>query len=450
MKKNEVVITTIEDLTSQGEGVGKVAGFPLFIENALPGEVVEVNVLKVKKNFGYAKVMQRLKDSPYRVAVKDEIGMRIGTMPLQHLAYEQQLQFKRDQVKKALRTIAKMPNVEVRDTIGMQPPWHYRNKAQIPVRTVNGQLSTGFFRKNTHDLIEVEDFHIQDPAIDQAIVAVRDCLRVLNVSAYHEETHTGDIRHLVIRRSKLTGEMMLVLVTRTATLPQETAIIEQIRQAVPQITSIIQNVQPQRSNVIMGKELRVLYGVDCLVDQLLGLEFAISAKSFYQVNPQQTEILYKQAIEAAQLKGHEQVIDAYCGIGTISLALVRYAQRVYAMEIVPDAVEMAKQNAKRNQITNVQFEVGAAETVMPQWRAQGIQADVIVVDPPRKGLDAAFIEAAVAVAPQRIVYVSCNPATMARDIALFGEAGYKTDYVQPVDMFPQTHHVECVALLVKA
>ncbi|MGY3724260.1 23S rRNA m(5)U-1939 methyltransferase [Granulicatella balaenopterae] len=450
MKKNEEVTVTIEDLTYEGLGVGKVDGYPLFIENALIGEEVKVLVMKVGKSFGYAKVVERLTTSPDRVPLTDRVGIRIGTMPLQHMSYNSQLVFKKKQVAQVMKSIAHMPEVPVFDTLGMTNPWGYRNKAQVPVRAIAGELQTGFFRKNSHNMVAVENFHIQDPEIDKAIVAIRDIMREYGVKPYNEKKNIGNLRNIIVRRGYHSGEMMVVLVTRTAKLFPLSKIIPDILEKVPGVVSIIQNVQPFRTNVIMGKETIVLHGEDKFTDQLMGLDFHISSRSFYQVNPVQTEVLYQTAIDAAGLTGEETVIDAYCGIGTLSLALAQNAKEVYAMEIISDAIEMANENKALNNITNAHFKVGAAEEVMPRWKEEGLQADVIVVDPPRKGLEKEFIEAAAAVEPSRIVYVSCNPATMARDLALFAELGYVTKSVQPVDMFPQTTHVESVALLEKA
>jgi 23S rRNA (uracil-5-)-methyltransferase rumA len=447
MKKNEFYTVTIEDLTHEGLGVGKVDGFPLFIENSIPGEVVCVKTMKIGKSYGYARVEEWLEVSPNRVEVKDALGTRVGTMPLQHMTYESQLAFKEQQVKNVMTKIAKMPELEVRRALGMESALGYRNKAQIPVRTVEGQLTTGFFKKNSHDLIPIEDFHIQDPEIDRLIVAVRDILRKYPVVAYDEANNTGELKHIIVRRGLRTKQVMIIFVTRTKGLPQAEAIVRDITAAHPEVVSIVQNIQPKPTNVIMGRESKVLFGEDVYEEKLFEFTFKISARSFFQVNTVQTEVLYQQAIDAADLKGGETVVDAYCGIGTMSLAFARDAKKVYAMEIVDDAIVMAKENAKLNGVTNVHFEKGAAEKIMPRWKEEGIQPEVIVVDPPRKGLDLAFIEAACATGPERIVYVSCNPATLARDLVHFKERGYIAQYVQPVDMFPMTAHVECVVLM---
>ena len=314
---------------------------------------------------------------------------------------------------------------------------------------VDGLLTTGFFKKNSHDLVSMEDFHIQDPEIDRIILVVRDILRKYAIEAYDEEKHTGDLRHIIVRRGLRTSQVMIILVTRTEKFVQKEAVVEQITQQLPEVVSIVQNIQPHQSNVIMGSQKKVLFGEDAFQEALMEFTFTISSRSFFQVNTIQTEVLYHEAIQASGLTGDETVVDAYCGIGTMSLAFAKRAKKVYAMEIVPDAIQMAKENARINKIDNVTFEVGAAEKVMPTWVDSGLQPDVIVVDPPRKGLDGAFIDAAVKTRARKIVYVSCNPATLARDLALFQEKGYQALYAQPVDMFPMTTAIETIVLLSK-
>ncbi|MEG2602708.1 MAG: 23S rRNA (uracil(1939)-C(5))-methyltransferase RlmD, partial [Carnobacterium sp.] len=313
----------------------------------------------------------------------------------------------------------------------------------------NDKLTTGFFRKNSHDLIAMEDFVIQDPKIDQAVVIVRDIMREFNVKPYNEAANTGNLRHIVVRRGYHTGEIMIVLVTRTNKLFPTSKILPAITEALPEVVSIIQNVNPSRTNKILGPENIVLWGQDYFTDTLLGNTFQISASAFYQVNPTQTEKLYQTVLEYAELTGKETVIDAYCGIGTISLSLAKEAKEVYGIEVVEAAVENAKNNAKLNGIENVTFEAGLAEEVMVEWAEKELAVDLLVVDPPRKGLEGSFIEAALTMKPNKIIYVSCNPATLARDLALLADGGYKVEKVQPVDLFPQTSHVESVTLLVK-
>lgn len=447
VNKNEQHTVTIEDLTFEGMGVAKINGYPLFIEDALPGEKAEVKIHKTGKTYGYAKVMNRLTSSKDRVPLKNRSYTRAGIAPLQHMSYAAQLAFKKKQVANVMQRIARMPEVPVLDTMGMEEPWGYRNKAQVPVRKVEGLLTTGFFRKNSHDLIPMEDFYIQDPKIDEAIIAVRDIMREYGVKPYNEKDNTGNLRHIVVRRGYHTGEMMIVLVTRTAKLFPTSKIIPAIQEALPEVVSIVQNVNPRGTNVILGEEAIVLYGEDKYRDELMGNTFEISHRSFYQVNPLQTEKLYQTVLDFAAMTGEETVIDAYCGIGTITLALAKKAKEVYGIEIVEMAVEDAKRNAALNGVENVTYQLGAAEEVMLKWAEEERTADLLVVDPPRKGLEGQFIDAVLEMKPSKMVYVSCNPATLARDLALLAEGGYNVEKIQPVDLFPQTNHVECVVLM---
>ncbi|MGY3777359.1 23S rRNA (uracil(1939)-C(5))-methyltransferase RlmD [Isobaculum melis] len=449
VSKNEKHIVTIEDLTHEGMGVAKIKGYPIFIDNALPGEKIEVKIHKTGKSFGYGKAMKFLTSSKDRVEIKDEHLGKVGISPLQHLSYSKQLSFKQDQVKNVMQRIAKMPEVPVKQTLGMKNPWGYRNKAQVPVRKQNEKLVTGFFRKNSHDVIPMENFYIQDPKIDEAILTVRNIMRTYSVKPYNEQQHTGNLRHIMVRRGYHTGEIMIVLVTRTAKLFPTSKIIPDILEALPEVKSIVQNVNPKHTNVILGEENIVLHGEDKIVDTIFDNQFEISSKSFYQVNPQQTEVLYQKVLDYAALTGNETVIDLYAGIGTISLTMAKHAKHVYAVEIIEDAVKNAKANATLNNIDNVTFELGTAEEWLPQLAENGIKADVLVVDPPRKGLEKELVEAIIDIAPKKVVYVSCNPATLARDLALLAEGGYDVKEIQPVDMFPQTHHVESVTLLEK-
>ncbi|WP_369957439.1 23S rRNA (uracil(1939)-C(5))-methyltransferase RlmD [Levilactobacillus brevis] len=448
VSKNERLDVTITDLTYQGLGVAKVEDFPLFIENTLPGEEVTVQVTKVQSHYGFARAVAWTQESPDRVKDVDKTYRQTGIAPLQHLAYPAQLKFKQHQIAELFSKSHQ--DVEVAPTMGMDNPTQYRNKAQVPVRMVKGQLETGFYRQHSHELIPLTDFYIQDPAIDAAIIKVRDLLRQFEIPAYNEVSDKGVIRNIMVRRGYYSHEMMIVLISRTQKIPSQAQLVDQIHQALPEVTSIVLNVNAKKTNVIMGNVTRVLYGKPTIEDTLMGLTFAISARSFYQVNPQQTEKLYQMAIDKAGLTGAETVIDAYCGIGTISLALAKHAKQVYGVEIVPEAIEDAKVNAQKNHLSNVIFAVNKAEDQMAEWQAAGIKPDVIVVDPPRKGLAESLIDSAAKMAPKKVVYVSCNPATLVRDVARFTELGYHVDGpVQPVDQFPQTPHVESVTVLVK-
>lgn len=449
INKNDMITGTILDLTSKGEGVLKIERFPFFVAGTIPGERVTVKVTHVGKKYGYAQVVAIDQPSSNRIALKNPIGSQIGTMTLQHMDYPAQLKYKQQQVEAAFKRIGHFEGIFVEPTIGMEYPWQYRNKAQIPVRTVNGKLETGFYLQGTHDLVPVENYYIQHPEIDRIIMMVRDILRDHQITAYDETNQTGLIRHIIVKRGHYTGQVMVVLVTNGEKIPQSEMIIDEISQQVPGLVSLIQNINTKNTNVILGKESRVLWGKAYYEDLMLGLTFQISSHSFYQVNTQQAETIYKKALKFAQLTGNETVLDAYCGIGTISLTVAQQASKVYAMEIVPEAIQMAQQNAQLNEINNTHFEAGKAEDVLSKWQEDGIHFDVAVVDPPRKGLDRRFIETLVELQPDRIVYVSCNPATQARDCRLFVDAGYRLKNIQPVDLFAQTPHVESVVLMTK-
>lgn len=445
--KNETYDVTIMDLTYQGMGVAKIEDFPIFVANALPGEEIAMKVIKVAKSYAFGRVQAWKSKSPDRVELKDKEYTQTGIAPLQHLAYPAQLEFKQHQIQELFYKVH-LDDIEVSPTIGMEKPYGYRNKAQIPVCSVNGQLTTGFYRRNSHDLVPIEDFYIQDPEIDKAILVVRDILRKYHTAPYNETNHTGVIKTIMVRRGHYSHEMMIVLITRAKKIPMNFEIVEEIRKQLPEVKSIIQNVNPAQTNVLMGKEEKILWGSSVIHDTLLGLKFAISADSFYQVNPVQTDKLYDLAIQKAGLTGKETVIDAYCGIGTISLAVAKHAKKVYGVEVVEKAIQDAKINAKLNDIHNVKFSVGKAEEKMADWQHDGLQPDVIVVDPPRKGLAPEFITAAAEMAPKRIVYVSCNPSTLVRDVQTFMDNGYHVSQpVVPLDQFPQTPHVESVTVL---
>lgn len=444
--KNTDYDVTIEDLSYQGLGVAKIDNFPIFIENALPGEEVKIKVIKTKSSFAFGKVVAFKTTSPNRVELVDKAYTQTGIATLQHLAYPAQLEFKQHQVAMDFHKLGL--DVEVEPTLGMDDPTHYRNKAQVPVRLINGRLETGFYRKHSHDLVPIEDFYIQDKEIDKAIIVVRDLLRTFHVAPYDEVHHKGVVRNIMVRRGYYSHQIMIVLVTRAKKIPHAEEIVAGILAKLPEVKSVIQNVNSAKTNALMGPVNNVLAGTDVITDTLLGLNFAISATSFYQVNPVQTEKLYQLAIDKADLKKDDVVVDAYCGIGTISLAVAQHVKKVYGVEIVDQAVEDAKHNAKLNNIRNVDFVAAKAEEQMAKWQSDGLKPDVVFVDPPRKGLDSTLIDSVAEMNPKKVVYVSCNPATLARDVQLFAEKGYQVNQpIQPVDQFPQTIHVESVTVL---
>lgn len=450
LQKNDLIDVEIVDLTHEGTGVAKVDGFVFFIENALIGEKIRMRVLKVTKKVGFGKVKEYLEISPHRNQDLDLAYLRSGIADLGHLDYTEQLKFKSKQVKDSLYKIAGISDIQVPETLGMPEPTQYRNKAQVPVRRVHGQLETGFFRKQSHDLIPIEDFYIQHPEIDAVIVAIRDLLRRFDLKPYDEKEKSGLIRNIVVRRGHYSGEIMVILVTTRPKIFRIEQLIERLLEQFPTIKSIMQNINDKDTNAIFGKEFHLLYGQDYITDQMLGNVFQIGAPSFYQVNTLMAEKLYQTAIEFADLTKEDLVIDAYSGIGTIGLSLAKQVQAVYGVEVIAQAVKNSRHNATLNGLTNVHYVCDTAEQAMKNWLDEGIQPSVVFVDPPRKGLTESFIKASSQTGANRIIYISCNVATMARDIKQYEELGYKLEKAQPVDLFPQTHHVECVALLVKA
>lgn len=445
--KNENYLVEITGLGHNGEGVGRVKEFTLFVPLGLPGEKILVKVIKVQKNYGFAKIEEIIEKSPHRVVPKCPIANVCGGCQIQHMDYKLQLDFKTKRVKDAIERIGKLQGVTVHNTIGMKEPYQYRNKAQFPVGMDEGELKIGFYANRSHRIIDTRKCLIQHPDNDKIIKLIRDYIKESGISIYDEGTGKGLLRHIVTRKAFKTNELMVILVVNGDNIPGEKSLIDRLRQHLPELKSIVFNTNRENTNVILGVRNKTLWGKDIILDTIGPFEFEISPLSFFQVNPIQTEVLYNKALEYASLSGKETVVDAYSGIGTISLFLSQKAKRVIGIEVVPDAVEDAIKNAHRNNIENVEFIEGEAEKVMPKLYKEGLRPDVIVVDPPRKGCEVDFLETAVGMEPHKIVYVSCNPETLARDLAYLEEKGYRTIEVQPVDMFPQTAHVECVVCL---
>jgi 23S rRNA (uracil1939-C5)-methyltransferase len=466
VRVGQQVECVISGLTHEGEGVGRVEGYTLFVHGALPGEKVQAEVVSIGKSFGRARMVGLLSGSEYRREAPCPIYATCGGCQLQHLDYAEQLRWKRQHVVDNLVRIGKLfvegeagPKdvdggnsdgrlpVIVHPTIGMNDPWRYRNKAQVPIGFSEGGLIGGFYEQGSNDIVEMDACLIQQEENEETVRAVKEAARLLDISAYNRATGRGLLRHVVVRHAATTGQRMVVLVTNGFDIPHAQELVSLIREKVPGVVSVCQSINTVQTPVVFGDETRVIWGEEVIYDEIDGIQFAISPRSFFQVNPEQTEQLYRKAVDYAELTGEEVVVDAYCGIGTISLFLARHAARVYGVEIVPEAIEDARRNALLNGIKNVEFAVGAAEIIMPRWQAEGITPDIIVVDPPRKGCDGALIATMLELRPARIVYVSCNPSTLARDLRLLEDGGYRTVEVQPVDMFPHTGHVECSVLL---
>lgn len=447
-KKNDLVTVKIEDMGHNGEGIGKAEGYTLFIKDAVIGDTVEAKVMKAKKNYGYARLMQVLEPSPYRVEPKCPCARACGGCQLQFLSYEKQLEFKKNKVQGNLERIGGFHNLAIDKVIGMETPFRYRNKAQYPVgKNKDGEIITGFYAGRTHSIISNQDCYLGAEVNQEILKQVLAYMEENHVEPYEEESGKGLVRHILIRNGFRTGEIMVCLIINGKLLPKAEKLIERL-QTIKGMTSISLNVNTKRNNVILGEEIQGLWGQAYISDYIGNIKFEISPLSFYQVNPVQTEKLYATALEYAELTGKETVWDLYCGIGTISLFLAQKAKQVYGVEIVPLAIEDAKRNARINQIENAEFYVGKAEEVLPEkYEKEGIRADVIVVDPPRKGCEPVVLETMLQMKPERIVYVSCDSATLARDLKILCQDDYQVEKVAVCDMFGNTVHVETVCLL---
>ncbi|MDZ5129258.1 23S rRNA (uracil(1939)-C(5))-methyltransferase RlmD [Clostridium perfringens] len=453
VEKNKEYIFDIISQGYEGEGIAKIDNkYPIFIEGALKGEKVKVRIVKVNKNFAYGKLMEVLEASEERVNPPCAIYKRCGGCKLQHASYKAQLDFKWDRVKDCVSKIGKLDPSIVKYPLGMEEPWRYRNKVQLPIGLINGEVKIGFFAPRSHDIIDMESCLIQDEIGDKVVKLTREWIEKFNIRPYNvdgEYDEKGIVRHIMIRRGFTTNEVMVVLVTNGEKLPHKEEFVDLMVKNIPGIKSVIQNINSKKTNVILGLESKTLWGEDTISDYIGDFRFNISPLSFFQVNPTQTEVLYGKALEYANLTGNEEVFDAYCGTGTITLFLSQKAKKVYGVEIIPQAIDNAWINAKENKVENVEFFVGESEVVIPDLINKEVKADVVVVDPPRKGCDKKLLDAITNIDAKKIVYVSCDPSTLGRDLQVLEENGYKTLEVQPVDMFPNTSHVENVAKLIK-
>lgn len=449
LAKNKDYTVDITGMTHEGQGVGRIEGLAVFVDGALEGEQVDVRIIKVNKSYAVGKLLNVKMASQERVPPFCDAYKRCGGCSLQHLDYKAQLEYKAKMVHDNLQRIGKLENVTVHPTLGMEKPFNYRNKAQYPVSAVKGTTVLGFYAKRTHDVIESRVCGIQDETSDKVRHLVRSFIGQHGLTAYDETSGQGLLRHVMTRVGIHSGEVMVVLVINGSNLPHHKELAEHLATEVPGLKSVYLNINTRKTNIILGDRNIKIYGSDTIRDTIGRFTFNISPLSFYQVNPVQTEVLYGKALEYAGLTGTETVFDLYCGIGTISLFLSEKAGKVYGVESVEEAVRDARENAKLNQVNNVEFLSGEAEKVIPDLYEQGIRADVVVLDPPRKGCDERVLETLVRMEPRRIVYVSCNPSTLARDLKYLDEQGYKTLEAQPVDMFPWTAHVETVALITR-
>ena len=449
MKKNDKFELIIEDMSEDGAGIGKLDGYIWFVKDALIGDKIEASAMKMKKNYGFARLVKVLEPAPGRVEARCPVARACGGCQMQELSYAEQLKFKEKKVYNHLKRIGGLENIPMEPIIGMEHPWRYRNKAQFPIGTgKDGYPVAGFYAGRTHSLIPVPDLDCLLGCEENKILLsiVLTFMREFKISAYDENLHKGLVRHVLLRKGFSSGELMVCLVINGNKLPHADEFVERMKAAG--VASVSLSVNKEKTNVIMGLEIINLYGPGYITDKIGNIEYRISPLSFYQVNPVQTERLYGTALEFADLSGGETVWDLYCGIGTISSFLAQKAGKVYGVEIIPEAIDDARANAERNGIKNVEFFVGKAEEVLSeQYEKNQIYADVIVVDPPRKGCDVVCLETILKMAPKKVVYVSCDSSTLARDVKYLCENGYEVKRVRPVDMFPMSGHVETVVRL---
>lgn len=440
---------TIKRLGINGEGVGYFKRTVVFVPGALPGEEVVVEATNIYPKYAEAKIKTIRKKSEHRVQPLCPVYEQCGGCQLQHLVYPQQLKEKRDIIIQALERHTKLAieKLDIRQTIGMENPWGYRNKNQFQVKELDGKVLAGLYGLNSHQLINIEQCAVQHPQTNEATGVVKQILQELRIPIYNEKSRKGIVRTIVTRVGVQSGELQVVLITTQKDLPKKDVIIQEIQKRLPKVKSIVQNINGQKTSLIFGEETLPLAGEEFIQDTLGDLHFELSARTFFQLNPQQTVKLYNEVKKAAALTGVEKVVDAYCGVGTIGLWLADQAGEIRGMDIIPESIEDAKKNAKKHGFTHTKYVPGKAEEVLPKWVKKGWKPDVIVVDPPRTGLDNQLLQTILQVKPKKLIYVSCNPSTLAKDIEYLSKS-YKVEYIQPVDMFPHTSHCEAVAKIV--
>ena len=444
MKKNDYFEGECVDLTHEGQGIVKVEGMPYFVKGMLVGERGKLKVIKQLKNYGIARLIELTVSSSLRCMPRCPIYKQCGGCHLQHLSLEGQQQFKQKRVQDVMKRIGKI-NVSVNPTLMPENPWFYRNKVQVPVGYVKNQLEMGFYKQHSNDIIPMEKCYIQNEMSNKITKRVKELMQFFNIEPYDKIKGRGLVRHILTKYGFKTDELMLVLITNGKKFPYKEKFISILTNEFPNLKTIIQNINERKDNVILGEEEIIWQGKGYIQDELNGLLFNISSKSFYQINPPQVEVLYNTAIQLANLQKDQVVIDAYCGIGTISLSMAKHVKKVIGVEIVKEAIEDAKRNAKINHIDNVEFLVDDAGHFMKELAKKGESVDVVMVDPPRKGCSKEFLEALAILRPKQIVYISCDPSTQARDVHILDEYGYQVDVLQPVDLFSHTYHIENIA-----
>ena len=446
MNVGDLKKVNIIDLGHKGEGIGKIENMAIFINGAILGDQVLAKIVKLKKNYAIGELIKITKKSDYRVDSVCSISEKCGGCQIIEMDYTEQLKFKKNLVKENLKRIGNI-DVEVEEIIGMKNPYNYRNKAQIPIGKLNKKVIMGFYEMNSHKIVDSDDCKIQDERNTLIINIIKNFVETFNISIYNEEKSKGLLRHIVTRVGNKTGDIMIILVVNGNELPNSDILVETLKDKIDGVKSIVLSINKSKGNKILGDKTKVIYKNDYIEDYIGDIKFKISTNSFYQVNSSQTYALYKKAVEYAGINKNDVVLDLYCGIGSISLFLAKEAKKVIGVEVVESAIKNAKENALLNNINNVEFILGKAEDELPNIFKKGEKPSTIVVDPPRKGLDSKVIDTIIKMSPNNIVYVSCNPSTLARDLKLFNDNGYNIDKVSCVDMFPHTSHVECIVLM---
>lgn len=459
--ENEKLVLTIEDINHEGQGIGRQDGLIVFVPEAIPGDVVEIRIVKRLKSYAVGHILNRVKNSPDRVEPDCQLAYECGGCSLQMMTYAAQLRHKQNLVFNALHRIGKIANASdlMQPILGMDEPWHYRNKVQLPVAGSDDKPEIGFYASRSHDVVDATVCPVQPPVCDALREAFRQHLKKWRIEPYRELDGKGLVRHFVIRMGFFTQELMVIIVLNGDGLPGQTELVHSLIESLQEynnehsskwkLRSCFINMNKRRTNVILGSAFQNIHGDDFIEEKLLGIDYRISPAAFFQVNPKQTEVLYRIILEMADLKGFEQVVDLYCGIGSISLLLAQRAGWVLGIEAVEAAVNDAVTNAKMNDIQNAEFVAGLTEDVLPAWIERGLQADLVVLDPPRKGCDQKTMQAIIELSATRVLYVSCNPATLARDLKYLSSNDYRVEKAQAIDLFPHTSHVETVCLLTR-
>ncbi|MFG6495927.1 23S rRNA (uracil(1939)-C(5))-methyltransferase RlmD [Fictibacillus sp. UD] len=451
MKVGQTVPISIKRMGINGEGIGFYNRQVVFVPGGIPGEEISVIITKVFPNRAEGKIKKVFKKSKNRVTPPCPIYETCGGCQIQHMTYSTQLKEKRDIVVQAFERYTKISKdkLNVSKTIGMDEPWSYRNKSQFQVAKIDDTVIAGLYSSNSHKLINIDHCLVQHEDTNIVTNKVKQIIRDLNLSVYDERKRTGSIRTIVVRTAFRTDEIQLVIVTATNELPKKDLFVSEIKKRLPQVTSFVQNVNEEKTSLIFGELTEAIYGKETITEHLGDMSFELSARAFFQLNPEQTVKLYDEVKKQAKLTGEERVVDAYCGSGTISMWLANEAKEVRGMDIIKESILNAKENAEKHHITNAHYEAGKAEKLLPKWLREGWQPDVVVVDPPRTGCDPAFLETVIKIKPKRMVYVSCNPSTLAKDVHMLISNGFEVEQITPVDMFPQTAQVEAVCTLVR-